>query len=258
MAALRASRVLGLRLFVREIRSQYRKSALGYLWILIPVAAQTMLWIFLNESNILNTGDTGIPYVVFVVTGVLIWQGFLDALLSPQMAMRDAAPLLTRLSFPAESLLVSAMAVVLLNTLVRLVALALVLVAYDVQPSWSLLLAPIGVLVVLLFGFSIGLLLAPFGVLYEDINRGILVATMFLWLVTPVAYEVPTTGIGRLIGPFNPLAPLVTSARSWITGGPLQISTGFVVVAIFSIVALGVAWVVFRVSIPHLVDRIGN
>ena len=256
--AFRAGITVARKLFVREFRAEHRRSALGYLWVLIPVAAQALLWIFLSKARIVNSGETGMPYVAFTITGVLLWQGFFDALMSPLTSLRDAAPLLTRLNFPAEAMLLSGAAMVGLNTLVRLCALAVIYLIVGVSPGTGILLAPLGVLAILVLGFGVGLILAPFGVLYDDVHRSMLVATMFLWLATPVAYIVPTEGSGRYIGKFNPVAVLLSKTRTWLGGGSIDLPADVALVSIVALLALALGWVVFRVSIPHLVDHVGN
>ncbi|OWY63230.1 hypothetical protein B7486_54230 [cyanobacterium TDX16] len=252
---LRASVRIGRRLFVRDLRAQYRQSLLGYLWIFIPAGAQALLWIFLSSANIVNTGDTGIPYVAFVVTGVLLWQGFFEALLVPSNSLREAAAVLTRIRFPAEAVLLSAFGIVVVSAAVRLLVLVPVYVAYGVEPGAAVVLAPVGVLVLLVAGFATGLVLAPFGVLYHDVPRGLVVGAQFLFLATPIAYAEPTNGFAESVLRWNPLAPLITTTRSWLTGGPVEPSTSFLVVTAATAVLLLFAWTLLRVAIPHLVDR---
>jgi len=43
-----AGRELAWRLFVRNIRAQYRQTLLGFVWLLIPPVATTLLWVILK------------------------------------------------------------------------------------------------------------------------------------------------------------------------------------------------------------------
>lgn len=80
---LLASRELAWRLLVRNISAQYRQSLLGYAWAFIPPLFTAMIWIFLNSQRILGITDTGMPYPVFVIIGIVLWQTFTEALNSP-------------------------------------------------------------------------------------------------------------------------------------------------------------------------------
>ncbi|HEY0257850.1 MAG TPA: hypothetical protein VGC39_10435, partial [Candidatus Methylacidiphilales bacterium] len=68
MMDLRASREVAWRLFLRNLRSQYRQSVLGYLWILLPPLATMLLWVYLNWTKTVAIGRTDIPYPIYVLT----------------------------------------------------------------------------------------------------------------------------------------------------------------------------------------------
>ena len=83
VADLRASRELAWRLLVRNISAQYRQTLLGYVWAFLPPIVTTLVWVFLNAQKIFDVGETGVPYPVYVLTGTILWQVFVDAMNSP-------------------------------------------------------------------------------------------------------------------------------------------------------------------------------
>lgn len=255
--SLTASLPLARRLFVRDLKARYRLSALGFVWMFLPGIAQTGVWIYLNAANIVNGGDTSVPYPLYVLLGTLIWQGFTDAVNMPRQQLANASQMLTRVNFPAESLILAGMADVAVNTVVRLLIAVPVLIAYRVSPGWGVLLSPLPLLVVLVLGVSIGLLIAPFGLLYHDLDRLLGLVLTFWMLVTPVAYVLPPTSLARTLSRVNPVSQPLNLTRDWLTGGALD--PGTLVVAVFgaSVVLLTIAWALFRLSVPHLVDRFG-
>ncbi len=178
--------------------------ALGFMWMFLPGIAQTGVWIYLNAANIVNGGDTSVPYPLYVLLGTLIWQGFTDAVNMPRQQLANASQMLTRVNFPAESLILAGMADVAVNTVVRLLIAVPVLIAYRVSPGWGVLLSPLPLLVVLVLGVSIGLLIAPFGLLYHDLDRLLGLVLTFWMLVTPVAYVLPPTSLARTLSRVNP------------------------------------------------------
>src|SRR3984957_18917231 len=80
---LRNSREAAWHLFARNLRSQYRQSFLGYIWILLPPLATALLWVYLNWTQTLAIRHTDIPYPIYVLTGTMLWQVFSDALYCP-------------------------------------------------------------------------------------------------------------------------------------------------------------------------------
>src|SRR5882724_13107244 len=69
---LPATREIGWRFFVHNLRSQYRRSWLGYLWLIIPPLMTTLVWVYLNRVNLLNISTPDIPYPVYVLTGTFL------------------------------------------------------------------------------------------------------------------------------------------------------------------------------------------
>ena len=81
---------------------------------------------------------------------------------------------------------------------------------------------------------------------------------LLLLLLTPVLYPAPRSGLGASIASLNPLTPLVTSTRDWLTIGASSHAAGLFAMMLIALVCLLVGWVVLRVAMPHLVARIGS
>ena len=250
-------RYLAWRLFIRNMTAQYRQTVLGFLWLLLPPLVQTAVWVFLNSQKILKVGVTDIPYPVFVLTGMLLWQVFSEALLSPQQHVSAAKSMLTKIRFPHEAILLAAIGQVLVNFLVRAGLLIMVLLWFDMPLSTSLFYAPIGVLALMGFGMMIGLLLLPFSLLYGDVQRLLVMAVSLWFFVTPVIYPVPTSNWAVFIANLNPMTPLLVTSRQLLTGGALTHLTPFLIITVVTLILSMVGWVFYRIAMPHLIERIG-
>jgi lipopolysaccharide transport system permease protein len=215
-----AARGLAWRLFRRDLSAMYRQSLLGYLWAFAPPLLAGLPWIFLRDQNIVVFDNTGIPYTAFVMTGTVLWQLFLDALNSPLKQTSAARAMLAKINFPREALLLAGLAETLWNLVIRLVVLIAVLWMTGIAPTPSIALAPVGLAVLLMLGFAIGLFLTPAGLLYGDVGRVIAVMAGFGMLLTPVVYPPPARGLGRIVADWNPLSPVLVMTRGWITGHP--------------------------------------
>lgn len=252
---LSASRELAWRLFVRNISAQYRQSLLGYFWAFIPPLFTTMIWVFLNSQNILDVGDPGMPYPLFVLTGTVLWQTFADALDSPLKMVSESKPMLAKINFPREALILTSFGLVLFNFVIRLVLLVAVFAWYKISPPTSILLVPIGVLALILLGMMIGLLLTPFGILYHDIGRAIAIGTQAWFFLTPVIYPPPQSSWAATLVNLNPVTPLLQTTREWLITGETTLLPGFFWVTGISLIMLFAGWVIFRIAMPHLIAR---
>jgi lipopolysaccharide transport system permease protein len=252
---LLASRELAWRLLVRNISAQYRQSLLGYAWAFVPPLFTSLIWIFLQSQKVFGIGATGMPYVVFVITGTVLWQTFTEALNGPLQMVTASKSMLTKINFPREALILAAVGQVLFNFAIRVLLLVAVMIWYRVPLTSGILLAPLGVLALIGLGTAVGLLLTPLGMLYQDVGRGLGFATQALFFLTPVIYPVPRASFAAALIELNPVTPLLTSTRDWLITGQASLLPGFLWVSAGTLLLLFGAWVLYRIAMPHLISR---
>jgi lipopolysaccharide transport system permease protein len=252
------SRELAWRLFIRDISAAYRQSMLGYLWAFVPPAVSTLTFVALNSQGILSVADPGIPYPVFVLTGTILWQLFIEVLGSPLKAAQRSRSMLTKINFPREALILSGVAESLFNFLVRVVILFPVFILYDLSVSASVAFAPIAILALALVGLTFGVLITPLGLLYDDVSRAVVLFSGLWMLLTPVVYPPPPSGLGAALAAWNPVSPVLLTARQLLTAQPLTHPGEFVVTSLLALGLLFFAWAAFRLSMPILIERLGD
>lgn len=247
---LRASPRLGWRLFQADARARHRRSLLGWAWLLLPAAAAALICVYLQSRRVFAVGPTELPYGVHVLTGVVLWQVFVEALNAPLKQLSAAKQMITRSRVPHEAVLLSGLYEVALNAVVRLAVLIAVLAAFRLVPAPSVALLPVGMIALTALGFTLGLAMAPLGLLYDDVRQAMMLATSFLFFLTPIVYLAPETGLLHL----NPVTPLLNTTRSWIVSAEAGVS--FFIVAGASLAGLALAWLLYRLAQPHVIARL--
>ena len=250
---------LAVRLFIRDIKAQYRQSFLGFFWVLIPPLLTAGLWIFLNNNRIVNVGETDIPYPLFVMIGTMLWQMFAESVNQPLASVKSNKSMLTKINFPREALLLSGFYTITFNLGPKLLVLAAACYAFDIQWNVSQLYFPLGILMVCLIGFAIGLILTPIGLLINDVARGIGVILPFAMYLTPVIYPAPTTtGYFAFLMQYNPVAILITASRGWLSGQVSSIPHEFMSVSSITLLFLLIGVLAYRISMPIITERFGG
>jgi lipopolysaccharide transport system permease protein len=251
-----SSRELAWRLFVRDLSAQYRQSLFGVVWAFVPPIVTSVIFVFLQARNIINFGETNIPYPVYVLVSVLLWQVFTESLNGPLKSVTAAKPLLVKINFPREALIVSSFYMVVFNLLIKALILGVIFVVFRIPLTWGLVLAVIPVFMLIFLGFGVGLFITPLGVLYNDVATSLPVITQLFFFVTPVVYPPPQTFPLSLIVILNPVSPLLIAARDWITTGQINNLPAMLIISGFSLILLFVAWIIYRIALPIIIERI--
>lgn len=255
---LSASRELAWRLTVRDLSAQYRQTFLGFLWAIILPLANTLVWIFLSRSGVVNVSETPLPYPVYVFTGTMLWAILMDAVNAPLQIVTASKSMLAKINFPREALVIAGIYQTIVNAMIKVTLLLIVLLAMGIHPTWSVLLFPMGLLSLILVGTAIGLALTPIGLLYTDVSKAIPLLMQFMMYITPVVFAMPKKGFSATLFQLNPLTPLILTARDWLTGLTPMYLGYFLIVNVVAIVLLFIFWIVFRLAMPILIERIGS
>ena len=253
---LLASRELAWRLMVRDISAQYRQSLLGLLWAFIPPIITALGLVVAKNSGVVNIGATDLPYPVYVVFSMALWQTFVEALNGPLAAVTQAKPMLAKVNFPREALILAKLGEVGVNFAIKLVLILGLFLWFRVAVTWAVVLAPVALIHLVLLGTAMGLFLAPLGLLYGDVSRGLTLAVAPWLLLTPVIYPVPSQGWFGAVVNLNPVTPLLVTTRELATHGVVSNPTGFWIASGLTLVALGLAWLLYRLAMPFLIERI--
>ena len=258
VADISAGRELAWRLFMRDLRAQYRQTFLGYIWAFLPPLVASATFIFLQSQGITKISGTGIAYPAFAMMGTLLWQVFVDSMQSPLSSFGAAKSMLVKINFPREAVLMGGLYMVIFNALIRLALVAAVMVWWQVPVDQTVLFFPVAMAALMAAGFAIGLSLLPVSSLYGDVGRVIPIVAGFWMLLTPVVYPPRTEGLAGWLATWNPVSPLIITARECLTAQSLSMLGPFFIVFACSLVVIFLGLVGFRIAMPHLIARMGG
>jgi len=256
---IKSSNFLAYQMTKRDLQSQHRQSLLGFFWILAPVIINSLIWLFLNGSGVVNVNiPGGIPYPVFVILGTTIWNIFAEAVQSPINSVNAGRAIISKINFPKEALLMKGLYTTFFNLAIKMVPAVAILIAYQVAPSWSLLLFPFYIIALTIFAFAIGLILTPLGLIYTDISKLLITGIPLLMYLTPVVYAVPRSGVFKFLFNLNPLTYIINDTRNTLIGAAPQSLMFTVVLTAVSLIVLLIGLVIFRKSMPIVIEKIAG
>lgn len=244
-----ASLHLAYRIFLRDIRTFYSTMLFGLAWEFIEPIVFALIFIYLHRFRAITIPGLTIPYALFVVSGLLVWQSFSETLTMALNSIRRMGGLLDNLQVSPEALILSVGFRVVFNSFFRCVVIVGVTVAFGAATPGNILLFLAAFPAVLLAGASIGFLLAPFSVVSGDIATAVSVILRPWMFLSSAIFPLPAVGLLSHFSTFNPAAVLIENLRALLTTGELaNASLFFAVVAGFVPLSL-LAWYVYRVCL---------
>lgn len=161
----------------------------------------------------------GLPYPLFVLTGLLPWTLFSTAITASGQSLVGSAHLVSKVYFPRLIIPISALGAAFLDFVISALLLLVLMGWYHVGFHWGLLALPLLSAGVLCAALGVGTLLAALTVAYRDFTH----LTPFLvqlWMyATPVVFPaslVPERW--RWVLYLNPMSGLIEGFRSALIG----------------------------------------
>ncbi|MCB1865671.1 MAG: ABC transporter permease [Chromatiales bacterium] len=249
------SRELIGRLAARDIAVRYRNAFLGLLWAVIVPLATVALFTFLTSKRVLPIGAPPIPYPAFALSSLIVWQLFGNTLAACTASLAGAGSLVTKSSFPKESLVFGAVGQPLLDFAIKLPLVAAAFLYYGVTPDWSIVLLPLILLPAILLATGLGFLFSIANLLTRDVGNLVGMFVTFGMFAAPVLYPPPVRAPFDLVNYLNPVSPTLIAVQDVLAHGAMQRPALFAAGAVFSLAVFLVGWRVFRVAIVRVAER---
>lgn len=250
------SRDLIIQIFKRDFLAGYKKTFLGWSWLIVSPLIGIISWVFMQKTGILNPGKIDIPYPVYVLIGTSMWGLFTSIITFSSATLSAGSDLIMQVNYPHEALLVKQIAQVLASFIISFAFIIAVMLLFGIFPSWEIIFFPIVIIPMFLLGLAIGLIVSMISVITVEINNVINVVLSVLLFTTPIIYSnnVENSFVLYMIK-WNPLTHLICSARDILLYGRLYHTWGYIIVSTLSLLLFLFSWRTFYVSENKLVER---
>ena len=210
----------------RAFEKLYQRTILGKAWIFLRPLVPLAVRVFVFGGLLQIGGQTGVPYFLFLSVGTAAWELFASSLMWATRSLQLNGAILSRLYVPRLILPIASMVPGIVYFAIHLGVIAAALVYYRVQEgvwyldSTWLFVAPVAVVLILLFALSIGLWTAVLGAGARDVRFGLGYVLEFWVYLTPVVYPVSIVP-DHVEWAFylNPIAVYIVAFRGAILGG---------------------------------------
>lgn len=233
----------------RDVKLRYKQTALGITWVVLqPLVAALIFTVMFGRFAKLPSD--GHPYLVFVFSGVVVWNYFAAVLQRAGNSLITDQRLITKVYFPRLAIPLASTFSAMIDLFVSLAVLAIIMGAYGIAPTWRVLTLPFFIALAALTATGVSLWLSALNVKYRDFAHAMPFMLQVWMFASPVAYA--TTIVPekwRLLYALNPAVAFVEGTR-WAVLGTSAVKVEMVVLtAVLSgIVFIGGAFFFRRVE----------
>lgn len=176
-------------LIVRELRSRYRGSYLGWMWALAKPLV--MLAIYGLVVGVFLGAARSIPhFMIFIFVGLIAWNLFSTIVMGSISSVAASGPLITKHRFPVILVPIATITVALVDAAIQG---AVLLLAYGIVGAWpslsSLMFLLPSLTGIVLFALALGLILASLNVYARDVGFLTDVGLQVGFWLCPIVYS---------------------------------------------------------------------
>lgn len=245
-----------IRLLVgRDLTVRYKRSILGVWWTFLnPLLTTGVMWIVFGKFFRFEIDGGATPYIVYLLSGILLLTYFAQATLAAGSAIVNSAGVLTKVYVPPEVFSFSAATAAAANFLISLIILLVVQLVTGVGIPWTVVLIPIPIVAMLALTAGLGLLIASAAVRFFDVIDFTGVLIQAISYLTPTFYPISIVPDSWLwLIHLNPLYSYLSVFRAYVYQGYMPPAWSLAYMTVTSVVALVLGVWVFSRSWKSLV-----
>lgn len=235
---------------------RYRQTAVGATWAMLqPLLLMLVFTVFFGI--LANVQSEGIPYAVFVMIGLTIWQVVGKVLNEGSLSVVANGELVKKIYFPRVYFPIASALGSLVDLAFGFLALGGLLVIFRIVPGWTIVLVPVLVTIALAAVIGVSLWLAALNVTYRDIAQLLPFLTQVWMFTSPIFYSssiIPAEF--RPLYWLNPMVIAVDGLRWAIAGTSAPPIEEWIIGIVVAAILLCSGYVFFRQREPGFSDTV--
>jgi len=242
-----------------DFKKTYFGTVLGYFWSLLRPLAMFAVLLFVF-TQIFRIGSEVNNYPMLLLFNIVVFGAFQESTIASVTSVVSQESIVRKTQFPRLVIPLAVVATAFMNLGVNLIAVIVFLIAYGVDPTWTWLLYPLVLLLLLVFSTAIAMILSSLYVRYRDVGIiwSVIVAALFYG--SPVLYplEIVPQEYRELVMA-NPMTPIFELGRMLVIdpSAPGPLVDGWTPLIIPTAIFIGVCVMavrVFRNEAPRIAE----
>lgn len=204
----------------RDIKVKYKQTFLGIAWALLQPLAMMLLFTLIFSRTLKLDFSINIPYPLFVLSGIIIWNLFNGSVSHAGDSMIQNAAIIRKIYFPRLIIPVSAILVSLFDFVMAFFIFIVICFFYGHIDWTALFYFPAAMLLSLLAAFGTGSFLSALNVKYRDFRYALPFLLQFLFFASQIIYPISAVQNEQLkyLLALNPVNGAIELFRVPLTG----------------------------------------
>jgi ABC-type polysaccharide/polyol phosphate export permease len=250
-------------LSMKELRTRYRKSVLGWSWSLLNPLSQMViftvvfLYIFLRQPPIGDPSGLEI-FPLYFLAGLLPFQFFSISVSAAIGSVQEGASLIKKVAFPHEHLVLAIIVAQFATLLIEAIVLSVAFLIFGqmVLPwlvPWLLLM-----MLVALFTTGVALMLSAANVFFHDINYLWGIVAQVLFYTSPIIFvteEIPFAWL-RILTNLGPTGSFVRASQEILYDGHWPSIERWMQVGMYATVSFVAGTIIFNRLSPRFAEEL--
>jgi lipopolysaccharide transport system permease protein len=240
-------RSLLLSLILRDVKSRYRDSVLGFAWTfinpLLMLSVYTFVFSYVFKANTSTGSGSKTEFALILYSGLMVFNLFAECINRASSLVVSNVSYVKKVIFPLEILPIVNLGSVLFHGMINFVVWVIFYSIFFGQPKLTTILYPLIILPLVMISLGGTWILASLGVFLRDISQIIGMAMQLLMFLSPIFYTVSM--LPEVIRPYmamNPIAQTIDQVRAILISGVMPDLKTWVV---YFMISLLVAWMGF-------------
>jgi lipopolysaccharide transport system permease protein len=206
----------------REIKVLYAQTVLGFSWAILQPLIQIVIFTIVF-GKVAKVSSEGVPYFLFTTLAIIPWTYMSQAMSQSSQSLVQGQHMLGKVYFPRLIFPLTPVLAKLIDFGISVLILMVVLLYYQVAPTWNYIFLPIFVLFMIAIPAGIGMWSSALAIRFRDVKFAMPFVVSMLVYTAPIVYSaaaIPETY--RMLYSLNPIVGVIEGFRACLLGTPIS------------------------------------
>ena len=237
-----------------RIRARYSQTLLGLLWIILFPILNSLVLAFAFSQLMGVATLNGVPWVLFLLSGQVIFTLFMQIVLNGIGAVQSMAGIIQQVYFPRELIIILLATEAIIDFLFGLAGFIAVATIYGITPNLYYLVLPIPILLMLFLAVGVSFIVGWLGLVIRDLQPLVSIGVQLLFYMTVLIDPSMANSKLRFLSLVNPVLGIVNAFRDVLIYNQMPDLASLFFPATCSIVLLYTGYVFFKVNEDRFTD----